>query len=115
MPMVNKLIDKLSAYIKLKGEELKLEIIAHISRLLAHLIAFLLIGVVGVFFITFASLTLGAYLNEVLESSYSGFLIIAGFYLLMLIIVFLLLKTNRFQYWLEAIFIKISQNPDKDE
>ncbi|WP_258105360.1 phage holin family protein [Marinoscillum sp. MHG1-6] len=110
MSLINNLLDKISGYIQAKGEKLKLDIIAQVSKLLAHFVAFLLVGLIGFFFFIFGSITLGAYLNEVMESTYLGYLILTGFYLLLLIVIVLLLKTNRIQKWMETFFINLSEN-----
>lgn len=115
MSLINKLLDKLSEYIRLKGEKLKLDIIAQVSRLLAHLLAFLFLVIIAFFLFIFLSLAAGAYLNVLLESEYYGYLIVAGVYLVLLIIIFLMLRTNRIQNWLESVFINISENMDTDE
>lgn len=117
MSIVNTLLDKLSEYIRLKGEKLKLEIIAQVSRLLAHFVAFLMIGLISFFMFTFLSIAAGAYLNTLFESSYLGYLVLAGFYLLCLVILLIFLKSNRMQQWLEVLFIRFSEslNDDKDE
>lgn len=110
MPVIHKLFDKISDYIRLKGEKLKLDIIAHVSRLLARFVTFLLIGLVSFFMVTFLSIALGAYLNAVLDSSHLGYLIIAGFYLLCLIGFLIFLRLNEVQKWLETLFIKFSED-----
>ncbi|MBV6639459.1 MAG: phage holin family protein [Cyclobacteriaceae bacterium] len=115
MSLINKLLDKLTEYLRLKGEKLKLDIIAQVSRLLAHVLAFLFLGIIAFFLFIFLSLAAGAYLNVLLESEYYGHLIVAGVYLILLIIIFLLLRTNRIQNWLESVFINISENIDTDE
>ena len=115
MSLINNLLDKLSEYIRLKGEKLKLDIIAQVSRLLAHVMAFLFLAIIAFFLFIFLSLAAGAFLNVLLESEYYGYLIVAGVYLIVLIIIFLLLRTNRIQNWLESVFIKISENIDIDE
>ena len=110
MSIINKLVDKLSEYIRLKGEKLKLDIIAQVSRLLAHFVALLTMAVIGLFLLVFLSLALGNYLNYLMESPHYGYLIVAGGYLILLIIIFLLLRTNKIQRWLEATFVKFSEN-----
>ncbi len=115
MSLINKLLEKITEYLRLKGEKLKLDIIAQISRIMAHVLAFLFLGIIAFFLFIFLSLALGAYLNQVLESTYYGYLIVAGAYLVLLITIFLLLRTNRIQNWLESTFIRISENLDTDE
>lgn len=115
MSIINNLLDKLSAYIQVRGEKIKLDIIAQVSKLLAHFVGFLLVGLVGFFFFVFGSIALGAFLNELLESVYYGYLILTGFYLLLLIIVLLLLRSRKIQKWLEAFFVNLSENIESDE
>lgn len=110
MSLINNLLDKLSGYIQTKGEKIKLDVIAQVSKLLAHFVAFLMVGLVGFFFFIFGSITLGAFLNEVLESVYLGYLILTGFYFILLIIIVLLLKTSKIQNWMEAFFVNLSEN-----
>ncbi len=112
MSLINKLLDKLTEYIRLKGEKIKLDIIAQMSKLLAHVLAFMFLGIIAFFLFVFLSLAAGAYLNELLQSEYYGYLIVAGVYLILLIAIFLLLRTNKIQNWLESVFINISENID---
>lgn len=115
MSLINNLLDKLSAYIQLKGEKIKLDIIAQVSKLLAHFVAFLLVGLIGFFFFIFGSIALGAFLNELLESVYYGYLILAAFYLVLMLVIFLLIRTKKIQKWMEAFFINLSENTNIDE
>lgn len=110
MSVINNLLDKISEYIRLRGEKLKLDIITQVSRLLAHFVAFIFIAIIGLFFLVFLSVATSAYLNEALESTFLGYLIVAGFYLILLIAVWFLLRSNRIQNWLETIFITFSEN-----
>lgn len=114
MSVINKLLDKIAEYIKLRGEKLKLEIIAQISRLFAYFVAILTIALIGLFLLIFLSLALGAYLNMVLESPHLGYLIIAGFYLIILVVILLLMRSNKIQNWLETLFVELSDNITRD-
>lgn len=118
MAIVNLLVDKLTGYIRIKGEKLKLEIIAIVAKLLAHLVAFLMLGFIGFFLLVFLSISLGAYLNMVLESTFWGYVIVSGIFFIFFLAVVLLLKSQKIQNWLEAAFIRISDtvpNEDEDE
>ncbi|WP_421872786.1 phage holin family protein [Marinoscillum sp.] len=114
MAVFNKLVDKISEYIRLKGEKIKLDIIAQVSRLLAHFVAFLTIGLIGLFLLIFLSLALSAYLNSVLESPHFGYLIVGGVYFIVLIIIILLLRSNRLQSWLETLFVNLSETIEQE-
>ncbi|MFY0599598.1 MAG: phage holin family protein [Cyclobacteriaceae bacterium] len=115
MSIINNLLDKINAYIQVKGEKLKLDIISQVSKLLASFVAFLLLGLVGFFFFVFGSIALGAFLNEILDSVYYGYLILTGFYLILLFIIFMLFKTKKIQKWMEGFFMSLSENTDDDE
>ena len=104
---INRLIDKLTDYIKLKGEQLKLEILSHVARVLAYAITFIIIGLIAAFLGLFAALTLAVYLNYLLDSVFLGYIIVSGLLLVLLLIFVLLLKTEKIQRWLEAMIIKI--------
>lgn len=115
MSLINNVLDRISAYIQVKGEKIKLEVMAKMATFLGHFVAFLLLFLVGFFFFVFASIALGAYLNMILQSVYLGYLIISGFYFILAIILILLIRTRKFQKWLEVLFIQLSENSDTDE
>tara|TARA_Y100000588_G_C13623846_1_gene656589 strand:+ start:122 stop:484 length:363 start_codon:yes stop_codon:yes gene_type:complete len=114
MAVINKLVDKISEYIRLKGEKIKLDIIAQVSRLLAHFVAFLTIALVGLFLLIFLSLALAAYLNYALDSPHYGYLIVGGIYLIGLVGILLLLRTNKLQNWLETLFVNLSESLEEE-
>ena len=107
---INRLIDKLTEYLKLKGEQLKLEILSHVARILAYVITFIIIGLIASFLGLFVALTLAVFLNHVLDSIYLGYVIVSGLLLILLIIFILLLKTEKIQRWLEAMIVKIGSD-----
>lgn len=115
MSLINNVVDKLTEYFHVRIDKIKLDLIAQVSKILASFMAFILIGVVGLFFFIFGSIALGAFLNEVLESTYLGYLILCGFYLVMLIIIFILVKTKVIQRWMEALFLSLSENLNDHE
>lgn len=104
---INKLVDKLTEYIKLKGEQLKLEILSHVARILAYVITFIIIGLVASFLGLFGALSLAVILNYLLDSVYLGYVIVSGLLLIVLIILIFLLKSEKIQRWLESMIIKI--------
>ncbi len=115
MSLINSAVDKLSDYIQIRVDKIKLDLIAQASKLLSNFMSLILIVIVGLFFFIFASVALGAFLNEVLESVYLGYLILSGFYFVLLIIIFILIKTKVIQRWMEAIFLSLSENLGDDE
>lgn len=117
MSLINKVVDKITEYAKLKGERIKLEIIAYVAKLLAQFISFLMVGVIALFLLTFLSLAIGAYLNMKLSSPHLGYLIVALFYFIGLIAVLLIWRSNKMQKWLESLFVKLGEglNSQDDE
>lgn len=83
------LTENLKSYIKTSLELIKLEVTERSSVILASLIGNLLVGVIGIFFVLFFSIGAGFFLSALLNNYYLGFAIIAGFYLLLALILIL--------------------------
>jgi hypothetical protein len=112
---VGDIIEKITEYIQIKTELIKLKLVGYISRVLANVLAFVFIAIIAFFFIFFLSFSLGSYLNTYFESEYLGHLVVTGFYLLLIIIIFLLAKTGKIQSWLENLILKIAEQEDEQE
>lgn len=104
---VNKLVDKLTEFIKLKGEQLKIEVLSHVARILAYVITFIAIGLIVSFLGLFGALTLAVVLNYWLDSTVLGYVIVSGILLIVLLIMIFLLKSEKIQRWLESMIIKL--------
>lgn len=78
--------DSVKQYIQLQYEILKLEATKKASEIGSSFFSALLLGIVFLLFFFAVSMGVGFYLSSLLGDSYSGFLIIAGFYLLISII-----------------------------
>jgi hypothetical protein len=113
--MIVALIERIKEYVKLKIEQIKLELVGHVARLMSQLIVVGLLITLGLFLVFFLSFALGAFLNEVLESNYFGFLIMAAAYFLGFIALILLAKSGRIQGWIETAIIKASDQLEEDE
>jgi hypothetical protein len=112
--------DKLKAavegYIKVRLELFKLDMANHLSRVIAQLAAYfvmlLFLGIV----ITFLSIAAAFYLNEVLASSALGFVLVAAFYALLLLIILMLLKSGKLERYLEdTLKAKVSEKAPVEE
>lgn len=110
MSLINTVIDKITEYLKIKGEKLKLDIIANVSKIMAYVISFILILLIGFFFLVFASITAGALINQALDSVYLGYLIVTGFYFIILFIVFLLLRSKKIQTLIEKTLVELTDS-----
>jgi Fe2+ transport system protein B len=113
--MIAGLIERIKEYVKLKIEQIKLELVGHVARLMSHLIVVMLLIIFGLFMVFFLSFAVGALLNELMESSYLGFLIMAGAYFLGFVILVMLAKSGRIQGWIETAIIKASDQIEEDE
>ena len=98
---INKLKEALTGYLKVKIELLKLDITEHLSKVLAQVIALMIIFIVALFVLAFASLTLANFLNGIWDSTYLGYLVLTGIYVLLLFIVIYLLKSGKMKHYLE--------------
>lgn len=82
------LIRSISGYIEARVELIKLEIrdeiTRHLSRLMVNITGLLL----ALCALGFLSITLALILNDALESSYLGFLIVGGIYFLLSLLIF---------------------------
>jgi hypothetical protein len=81
-----KLVEKVSEYIKVRKELAILKTVDKGSQLFANFISDILVLLFAVLAFLFGSFALSFYLSEILGHSYIGFLIVAGFYLLVALI-----------------------------
>lgn len=77
-----KLIEKVTEYVKVRKELALLKTVDKGSQLFANLLTDGLVLILAVLAVLFGSFALGFYLSDVLQNSYGGFLIVAGIYLL---------------------------------
>jgi hypothetical protein len=114
MPEYNKLeeiTDSLKEYLLLNFEILKLEATERVSVIGSSLTAILLVGL-SVFLLIFTlSIGLGFYLSALLGDTYSGFAIIAAFYFILTIIIFIGRKKMIEKPLRDKIIEKILKNP----
>jgi len=85
---IEELTTTLKRYANTRYELIKLEVTERISVTGAGLISGLLVTVAGLLFVLFLSLGLSFYLSYLIGSSYAGFMIVSGFYLLLAVILF---------------------------
>ncbi len=99
---LNKIKETLSGYLKVKIELLKLDLTEHISKILTQVIAFLIIFIIGMFVLAFASFALANFLNDIWGNTYAGYLVLAGVYTIVLLIVLYFLKSGKMKQYLES-------------
>jgi len=82
-------------YIRVEVERIKVSAQEKLTEVVSKLVILAAISLVALFVLVFLSITVGLLLNDALDSSYLGFLIVTGFYVLVL--VFLILIKNNFE------------------
>ena len=86
---VEKLAEHAKEYVNLKMDSLKLTTAEKSSAVLSNLIAGAIVAFVFIFFLVFASIAGAIAISDWIGKQYAGFLIVAGVYLLLAIIVWL--------------------------
>ncbi len=89
---IEELSEGLRDYLNTNIQLVKQETTVVSSVILSDMISYVLIGLSGLFFLFFLSLMAGFYLSDLLESNLLGFAIVAGFYFLISLILFLIRK-----------------------
>lgn len=106
---IGQLIENLTGFVKVKIELLKLEILEEISKGIANLFALVVVLILGLFVLAFASLTIAVLLNNYLDSYYAGYLIITGFFLILLTAMVLLNRSGKLTQIIEDELVSKSK------
>ena len=106
MIKIDKLIDSITSFLKERFDIMKVDLVDKISSAVSRLISFFVLFLILLFVIGFASITLGNYLNEILESSYLGYSIITLFYIIIFIGLYAFSKLGKFKSLIESEFKK---------
>ena len=88
--LMRELMNNLSGLLKTEVELLRIDLKEDLATVISKLLYVSLISLFCLFILTMVSLSVASYLNELYSSSYLGFLIIAGFYLMLIIILVIL-------------------------
>ncbi|GAC1596462.1 MAG: hypothetical protein NVS3B25_20810 [Hymenobacter sp.] len=96
-PRNDSLISNLTGYLDTRIDLVRLEIQQKISTILVGTIHGVTLAVLGIFFLIFLSVFAGLALNSALNSAYWGFGIVAGIYLLLLVLVLVGVDKAAFQ------------------
>ncbi|NQZ76129.1 MAG: phage holin family protein [Ekhidna sp.] len=109
MATAKKVIDNLIEFIEIKTEQIKLKIISRIAKMLSGIIAFSLLVFFTLFFVLFLSFALAQLINYWMDSIFWGYLVVSSFYLLVMVIVFILVKTRRLQRGIENFILRLEE------
>ena len=102
------MIDKIISLIKIKADQLKLELIFKFSTFLSLSIYIFTVVILSLLMLIFLSLGVAAVINEFLMSAYWGYFIASGFFLLMIIVFLCIFRFRKIQNWLEKVIIESS-------
>jgi hypothetical protein len=83
---IEELIDNFKRYSVTSVDLIKLETVDRLSTILSNLISKAIIGLIVTLFLFFFSLGICFYLSELFNNNYLGFGLVAGFYLLLAIV-----------------------------
>jgi hypothetical protein len=111
---VEGLTEHVKEYINTKIELTKLRLAEKTSQIIGNLIAFAIVAVLFLFVIVFGSIAGAWALSELIGKPYSGFLIVAGFYLLLGIIVWFA-RNRLIRFPVMNAIIKLLHKKDDDE
>ena len=112
---ITELFNNIVEFFEIKVQELKLKTIQTTSQVLAILILIITISSLAFLFVLFSSFALGTLFNELLDSQYLGFLIVAGIYLLLIITIVILFQRNIINKWLQSLILKSLNKTKHDE
>ena len=96
-PRNDSLIGNLTGYLDTRIDLVRLEVQQKVSTTVVSTIHGVTLALLGLLFLLFLSVFAGLALNSVLDSSFWGFGIVAGFYLLLLVLVLVGVDKAAFQ------------------
>ena len=96
-PRNDSLIGNLTGYLDTRIDLVRLEVQQKVSTVFVSTIHGATLAVLGLMFVVFLSIFVGLALNSALDSSFWGFGIVAGFYLLLLVLVLVGVDKAAFQ------------------
>lgn len=104
----------LKEYLHTKIESVKLSMAEKTSVVIANIIAKIVVALVFVFFLVFASIALSLVLGAWVGKTWAGFLIVAGFYLVTGIIIWLAREQIIRLPVMNALLKQMSKNDEED-
>ena len=91
------IIDNLKGYVETQVSLTKIEIKEEVLGSIAKLLSVLVMAIFLFFTVLFLSMASAIYLNEIMESNYWGFVLIAVFYLILCLFSAWFIKTEKFK------------------
>ena len=111
---LDSIVENLSGFVEKKIEIYKIEFKEEAARAGARLVVMFVLALALFMAVFFFTVGLAAILNNVLESTYLGFLIMAGFYLLIVVVFIFLNRSFGINKSLEEMFLKIFNSKEEN-
>ena|ERR1043165_976521 len=99
------LVETVKDYLNTRYDLTRLKLIQSASDLMAAMVGFFLLLIAGMFFLFFISYAIANYLCEITETKNGGYFIVAGFYLVVTIVL-MIIRDKGIHIPLENRFIK---------
>ena len=112
---IDAIIENLTGLIEARMELAKLELKEEVAKAGARIIAGVVIAFLLVMIIIFVSITLATWLNYMLDSMFFGYLIVTGFYLLVLGLLIAFKAHVWLQQKIEGMLIDTEDTDQSDE
>ena len=109
---IDRLIDHLVGFLEIRFEILKLEAKEESVRVIAKLITIAVIVLFGTLFFIFFCVALAIFLNQVMQSAYMGFVILAAFFFLLWMSVLVIKRTRWYHNQITAITDRLVEDTD---
>ncbi len=109
-----KIVGKVKEYLEVRKELAILSAVEKGSQLFSNLLTDGLVVLFGVLGIFFGSLALCFYLSELIGNTYSGFLIVTGFYFLLAIIIYAVKDKYMEKHIINAVIKKFFRDRNGD-
>ena len=111
---LDSIVEHLTGLLEARLEFFKIEAKEEIAKILARVLAAMVLAFLGVMIVVFLSFSLAVWFNALLESSYWGYFIVTGAYLLVFVLLIVFKVHKRIQNLLERMLIKEADLADED-
>ena len=112
---IDAIIENLTGLIEARMELAKLELKEEVAKAGARIIAGVVLAFLLVMIIIFVSIALATWLNYLLGSMFMGYLIVTGFYLLVLVLLIAFKAHVWLQQKIEGMLIDTEESDQSDE
>ncbi len=87
--VLESLLDRTKDYVETRLNLVKLKVVKKTSGIVSNVMSKVVLGLIGTFFILMLNIGIGLWLGEVLHKNYLGFFVLAAFYFIVGLIIFL--------------------------